>query len=122
MNEEIKGILNAGGIDTDEWLERTTLSERLLLKSLKKFLSDASYADYKSKVGAGDMEGARKAMHTLEGLTGGLSMAPLTKACLSAHAALKENNSPDAEAERELSEQYANTTQAIAKALEIMGE
>ena len=77
MDAEKRRALQAGGIDYDSGLERFMGNEALYEKFLLKFLSDASYQNFVDAMEAGDMPQAERAVHTMKGTAGNLSLDPL---------------------------------------------
>ena len=77
MEQSVREALCAGGVNVDEALERFMGNEALLNRFLKKFPDDANYGKLVQAVEAGDREGALTASHTLKGVCGNLSLAPL---------------------------------------------
>lgn len=74
MTEERKAILEAGGLNVDEAMQRFMNSEQLWIKFLKKFKADTSYEKLVKAIEEKNWKDAFEAAHTLKGITGNLAM------------------------------------------------
>lgn len=74
MTDERKAILQAGGFNVDEAMNRFMNSEQLWIKFLKKFKADMSFRNLVEAIEEKDSEKAFAAAHTLKGITGNLAM------------------------------------------------
>lgn len=74
MTDERKAILQAGGFNVDEAMNRFMNSEQLWIKFLKKFKADLSFRNLVEAIEEKDVEKAFAAAHTLKGITGNLAM------------------------------------------------
>lgn len=70
MDAHAREILLGGGIRVDELLERCMGSEALLVRLLKKFPADSSFARLEEAFGRSDENAALEASHTLKGVCG----------------------------------------------------
>ena len=77
MTESLKTQLIKAGIDVNSALERFMGNEALLERFLKKFPQDENYQKLCAAMEASDWEAALTAAHTLKGICGNLSIAPL---------------------------------------------
>lgn len=77
MDSQTKDMLEKGGIGVDSLLERCMGSEALMLRLLKKFPADASFAKLCEAMEKGDDAAAVEASHTLKGVAGNLSLGVL---------------------------------------------
>lgn len=82
---------NAAGIDYKKGLERFMGKEDLYNKYLSQFLYDNSFEEFCAGVEMDDMAMAQKALFTLRGTIGNLSMNRLLEAIDAAVAAIKGN-------------------------------
>ena len=74
MNEALKQELITWGIDWPDVSARFLGNEDLVIKFMMKFLNDKSMDELTEYLAAGDAENAFKAIHTLKGVSGNLSM------------------------------------------------
>jgi HPt (histidine-containing phosphotransfer) domain-containing protein len=77
MDSETRKALEAAGVSYEIGLERFMGNEALYEKFLIKFLSDSSYPTFIESMKKGDMKQAERAVHTLKGTAGNLSIDPL---------------------------------------------
>lgn len=77
MDEKRKKELVGAGIHVDEGTARMMGNEDFYIRLLQEFPSDKSYARLLQALQTRDLDAARKAAHTLKGLTGDLSIAVL---------------------------------------------
>lgn len=77
MAEERKSVLEAGGINVEEAMQRFMNNEQLWTKFLKKFKSDTSYENLVKTIEAKEWGKAFEAAHTLKGITGNLALSRL---------------------------------------------
>ncbi len=77
MDATCREILINGGIDVDGILRRCMGSEALVMRLLKKFPADATYARLKEAFAENDAQRAVEASHTLKGVCGNLSVSEL---------------------------------------------
>lgn len=77
MTDERKAILQSGGFNVGEAMNRFMNSEQLWIKFLKKFKADMSFRDLVKAIEENDGEKAFAAAHTLKGITGNLAMSRL---------------------------------------------
>ena len=77
MEQAIRAALKAGGMDVEATLARFGGNEALLLKYLRRFPSDPSFAVLENALPFGNGEALRAACHTLKGVSGTLGLAPL---------------------------------------------
>lgn len=70
-----KALLEQGGINVNEALERMIGNEKLLSRLLGKFLEDASCERLAQAIAVQDAQAAAEAAHTLKGVSGNLSIS-----------------------------------------------
>ena len=70
-----KALLEQGGINVNEALERMMGNEKLLSRLLGKFLEDASCERLAQAIAVQDAQAAAEAAHTLKGVSGNLSIS-----------------------------------------------
>ncbi len=73
----LKEILDEAGINYAKGLDRFMGNRALYEKFLVKFLYDGSHEEFNMALSSGDMAMAEKAIHTLKGTAGNLSMETL---------------------------------------------
>ncbi len=113
--EEKKAILEAVGINYDKGLERFMGNEALYDKFLGKFLYDSSYEEFELGVNGGDLAMAEKAVHTLKGTAGNLSMESLYRIADTTVKAIRSKKST--EEIQELADQVHDTYQQVCDAI-----
>ena len=77
MAGERKGILEEGGINVKEAMQRFMNNEQLWIKFLKKFKADSSYEKLVKSIEEKEWNKAFEAAHTLKGITGNLALSKL---------------------------------------------
>lgn len=77
MAEGRKSVLEEGGINVDEAMQRFMNNEQLWIKFLKKFKADMSYENLVKAIEAKEWNKAFEAAHTLKGITGNLALSRL---------------------------------------------
>ena len=77
MAGERKGILEEGGINVKEAMQRFMNNEQLWIKFLKKFKADSSYENLVKSIEEKEWNKAFEAAHTLKGITGNLALSKL---------------------------------------------
>ena len=77
MAGERKGILEEGGINVKEVMQRFMNNEQLWIKFLKKFKADSSYEKLVKSIEEKEWNKAFEAAHTLKGITGNLALSKL---------------------------------------------
>ena len=77
MTPEIKQILEDGGINVDEAMQRFMNNEKLLERFLKKFETDLSYGNLLKSIEEKDCDKAFTEAHTLKGISGNLALSSL---------------------------------------------
>ena len=77
MAGERKGILEEGGINVKEAMQRFMNNEQLWIKFLKKFKADSSYEKLVKSIEEKEWNKAFEAAHTLKGITGNLALSRL---------------------------------------------
>ena len=77
MAGERKGILEEGGINVKEAMQRFMNNEQLWIKFLKKFKADSSYEKLVKSIEEKEWNKAFEAAHTLKGITGTLALSKL---------------------------------------------
>ena len=88
---QAKEILVAVGVNYDKGLERFMGNTDLYRKFLGKFLYDSSFEEFNTALSAGHLEEAEKAVHTLKGTSGNLSLETLYKAADATVQAIRQN-------------------------------
>ncbi len=91
MEQAVKAALEAGGMEVDATLARFGGNEALLLKYLRRFPGDPSFAALEDALPCGNGEALRTACHTLKGVSGTLGLMPLYNAASDMMAALRAN-------------------------------
>lgn len=76
----VKEIYEEAGIDYGKGLERFMGNDALYQKFLVKFLYDGSFEEFCAGIEMNDMAMSEKAVHTLKGTAGNLSMTKLFQA------------------------------------------
>lgn len=118
MDASIREILTNGGIDVDGMLQRCMGSEALVVRLLKKFPADATYARLVEAFAKNDADGALEASHTLKGVCGNLSISELFALLDKQVATLRHNDMAGAAAMMpDVALKYDAAVQAIQKAL-----
>lgn len=116
MTDERKAILQAGGFNVDEAMNRFMNSEQLWIKFLKKFKADVSFRDLVKAIEEKDGEKAFAAAHTLKGITGNLAMSRFN-ALISEQTEYLRGEAGDMEAATammpQITELYENTIKII---------
>lgn len=79
MDKKIKRKLTEAGIDIEDMELRFDGDCELYLRLLKKFPEDMNFSWLSECADARDWEGMEKAVHTLKGVVGGLSLTALHK-------------------------------------------
>ena len=97
MTESLKTQLIKAGVDVNNALERFMGNEALLERFLKKFPQDGNYQKLCAAMEASDWEAALTAAHTLKGVCGNLSIAPLFDLLTNQVAALRADDWHSAE-------------------------
>ena len=77
MTDENKKMLLEAGIDFDGIATRIPLKEDFLLKMLRKYSNETSFADLEKAMGEKNYEDAFRHAHNLKGVTGNLEMTRL---------------------------------------------
>ena len=77
MKDAMEKMYEEAGIEYSKGLERFMGNDALYQKFLTKFLYDESFEEFCQRVEAGDLVMAEKAVHTLKGPAGNLSMMDL---------------------------------------------
>lgn len=77
MAGERKGILEEGGINVKEAMQRFMNNEQLWIKFLKKFKADSSYEKLVKSIEEKEWNKAFEAAHTLKGITDNLALSKL---------------------------------------------
>ena len=77
MAGERKGVLEEGGINVNEAMQRFMNNEQLWIKFLKKFKADSSYENLVKSIEEKEWNKAFEAAHTLKGITGNLALSKL---------------------------------------------
>lgn len=77
MAGERKDVLEEGGINVKEAMQRFMNNEQLWIKFLKKFKADSSYENLVKAVEEKEWNKAFEAAHTLKGITGNLALSKL---------------------------------------------
>lgn len=108
------------GVDWESGLKRLMGNEQLYRRLLSKFA--AGYADVGERVRealrAGDRQKAHAELHTLKGVAGNLSLAPLADYVLAAEQAVKHD---DVSHEGELIDAMERELKALIEALKASG-
>ena len=71
--EELKAL----GVNTDEGLARCMNNEAFYFRLIGMALQESAFEKLEKAVGAGDLEAAFEAAHSLKGVCGNLSLTPL---------------------------------------------
>lgn len=98
MDATVRARLAAGGVNVDETLARFGGNEAMLLKYLRRFPSDTSYAALEAAMAAGGREAIKVACHTLKGVSGTLGLSPLYEASGAMMAELRSSDQTDVSA------------------------
>lgn len=77
MAGERKHVLEEGGINVEEAMQRFMNNEKLWTKFLKKFKADLSYENLVKAIEEKEWNKAFEAAHTLKGITGNLALSKL---------------------------------------------
>lgn len=77
MNAQTQALLEEGGVNVNDALERFMGSEALLERFLKRFLQDENLAALQTALDAEQEETAIQAAHALKGVSGNLSLTVL---------------------------------------------
>lgn len=77
MTERQRQILEDGGINVTDAMQRFMNNEKLLERFLKKFEADTSYGNLVAAMEAKNCEKAFEAAHTLKGIAGNLAFSQL---------------------------------------------
>lgn len=88
-------LYKAAGIEYEKGLERFMGNAALYQKFLDKFLYDGSFEEFREGFEIGDLVMAEKAVHTLKGTAGNLSMTTLFQAADQAVKAIRAGRSVD---------------------------
>ena len=99
MEQQYQAALVAYGMDMAATTARFGGNENLLLKYLRRFPTDPSYAQLSAAMQASDREKVKIACHTLKGVSGTLGLAPLYGAASEMMAALRESDETDVSAQ-----------------------
>ncbi len=117
MDAHAREILLGGGIRVDELLERCMGSEALLVRLLKKFPADSSFARLEEAFGRSDENAALEASHTLKGVCGNLSVVELFEHLDRQVHLLREHRLSEAAAVMpDISRTYHSAVEAIEQA------
>ncbi len=95
MDAEKRRMLEECGVDYKSGLERFMGNEALYEKFLLKFLSDPSYQSLVENMEEGNMKQAERAVHTMKGTAGNLSLEPLFHASDAMVKAIRTNAKPE---------------------------
>lgn len=92
MDQTMAAALTAIGMDVQATVARFGGNERLLLKYLRRFPADPSYATLQAAMVQDDPAAQQSACHTLKGISGTLGLSALYTAVSAMMAALREND------------------------------
>ena len=95
MKDEHRRALEEWGVKYENGVERFMGNVALYEKFLLKFLSDASYQNFVEGMESGDMLRAERAVHTMKGTAGNLSLAPLFYVSDTMVNAIRAQESPE---------------------------
>ena len=87
-----KEALAQAGVDVPGALGRFCNNEALMLRFIKKFPQDQTFAQLREAVAAENAEDALTAVHTLKGVAGNLGFARLFAACSAMTEALRRGD------------------------------
>jgi HPt (histidine-containing phosphotransfer) domain-containing protein len=83
-------------VNSDEGVKRVMNNAKFYVKLLTKFKTDTKLDDLEAAIGAGDLEKAQTAAHTLKGLAANLSLSELFKQTLELETRIKAKDiAPD---------------------------
>lgn len=115
MRIEIARTLESVGILWPEALDRFLNNEPLLLRMLKRFSQEESFAQLCRALNDGDVSAAFAAAHSLKGVAGNLSIQPLYLLASEMTETLRAGHLQEATAQLPiLQEQYNQTVQALS--------
>lgn len=97
MEDIVREKLLMAGVDMEDAMERFLGNENLLLKFLKKFPDDSNYEYFKKSMAEKNYDEAFKAVHTLKGLCGNLSLNNLYETVSREVELLRSENTDEAE-------------------------
>ena len=116
MQAETRHLLMEAGIDLEDAMDRFFDDEELFMSVVKMFLEDPNYGLYKEAMEKKSFEDAFKAMHTLKGLCGNLSLIPLFEVTSREVELLRSEKYPEAEELMpELDREYNKVFEALQK-------
>lgn len=114
MEQTIRDILTAGGMDVDVTVARFGGNEGLFLKFLRRFPSDPSYTQLTEAMQSGQREIAKIACHTLKGVSANLGLTRLFEACNAMVTELRATDDSDVSGLYvKISDEYRNTLEMI---------
>ncbi len=112
----IKECYDAIGGDYEAVYQRMMKKEALVTKFTKKFLNDSSFKNLKDNLGAGNVEEAFRAAHTLKGVSQNLAFDALYKPSSDLAEILRAGSTEGAdELMVIIAEEYEKTVEAISK-------
>lgn len=79
MTAEERQVLEDGGVNVDEAMQRFMNNEKLMERFLKKFETDPSYANLVKAIEEKDCDKAFAESHTLKGISGNLALGVIQK-------------------------------------------
>ena len=92
MDQATRTLLKETGMDVDDTLARFGGNEALLMKYVRRFPADPSFAALEQALQSGDHEATQTACHTLKGVSGTLGLQSLYVACAELMADLRTRN------------------------------
>lgn len=92
MDQATRTLLKETGMDVDDTLARFGGNEALLMKYVRRFPTDPSFAALEQALQSGDHEATQAACHTLKGVSGTLGLQSLYVACAELMADLRTHN------------------------------
>ena len=92
MDQATRTLLKETGMDVDDTLARFGGNEALLMKYVRRFPADPSFAALEQALQSGDHEATQTACHTLKGVSGTLGLQSLYVASAELMADLRTRN------------------------------
>jgi HPt (histidine-containing phosphotransfer) domain-containing protein len=103
-------------VNLNEGVKRVMNNAKLYIKLLTKFKTDTKLDDLETALGAGDLEKAQAAAHTLKGLAANLSLSELFKQSLELETQIKAQAVDPGQIET-LKAAFAQTLQEVDKVI-----
>ena len=117
MDPQTQRILEQGGVDAADALERFMGKTELMERFMKRFLADENFAALEQALKAEDQQEAIRAAHALKGTSGNLSLTALHQRVTDQLALLRADDLAGAvQAMDGVAQAYAAATDAIRQA------